>query len=34
VHVEGPEEYVGKIVNVTIDKVNRFSLEGKINGGF
>lgn len=33
VHVDGPQEYVGYIVNVKIEKVNRFSLEGRINGG-
>ncbi|EEP60506.1 TRAM domain-containing protein, partial [Sulfurihydrogenibium yellowstonense] len=33
VYAEGSPEYLGKLVNVKIEKVNRFSLEGSIIGG-
>ena len=33
VYAEGNPEYLGRLVNVKIEKVNRFSLEGSIFGG-
>jgi tRNA-2-methylthio-N6-dimethylallyladenosine synthase len=33
VYAEGSPECLGKLVNVKIEKVNRFSLEGSIIGG-
>jgi len=33
VYAEGSPEYLGKLADVKIEKVNRFSLEGSIIGG-